>query len=95
METFTASFLDESLIGIDSPKNILFHWRFTRTKQSRCWCFTRQTRRIFNGEILKKQNIYAIYQRKPEKVGIIATLIGIQVIILDEPFAKTQPHNSD
>jgi ABC-2 type transport system ATP-binding protein len=40
-------------------------------------------------ERLKNKNIYAIYQRKPKKVGIIATLIGNpEVIILDEPFAN-------
>jgi ABC-2 type transport system ATP-binding protein len=54
---------------------------------------TLMARRIFNGEILKQKNIYAICPRKPEKVGIIATLIGNpEVIILDEPFANLDNH---
>jgi ABC-2 type transport system ATP-binding protein len=34
--------------------------------------------------------------KETRKVGIIATLIGNpEVIILDEPFANLDPHNSD
>jgi ABC-2 type transport system ATP-binding protein len=46
------------------------------------------TRRIFNGEIKKKKKyLRDLSKGNQKKVGIIATLIGNPVIILDEPFA--------
>jgi ABC-type glutathione transport system ATPase component len=74
----------------DTRRIFLFHWRFTRTKPMLMlyWLRTKN----FQRRNLKTKIFTRFVQRKPEKVGIIATLIGNpEVIILDEPFANLDP----
>jgi ABC-2 type transport system ATP-binding protein len=77
LETIYGFFLDESfLIGYLTPEEYFYFIGDLRSKQSGCDFFAKHEE-FFNGDS-KKKNIYAIYQRKPKKVGIIATLIGNQ-----------------
>jgi ABC-2 type transport system ATP-binding protein len=85
LETFTAAFIDESfLIGYLTPEEYFYFIGDLRGQnKADIDALLEKYEEFFNGEILKK-NTCVTYQNQ-KKVGIIATLIGNQVVILDEP----------
>ena len=92
---FTASFLDESfLIGYLTPEEYFYFIGDLRGQnKADVDALLAKHEEFFNGEILKnKKYLRDLSKGNQKKVGIIATLIGDQeVVILDEPFANLDP----
>jgi ABC-type uncharacterized transport system ATPase subunit len=67
----------------DTGRVLLFHWRFTGQNKADIDALLEKYEEFFNGEILKIKKIPAdLSKGNQKKVGIIATLIGNEVVIL-------------
>lgn len=92
---FTAAFLDETfLIGYLTPEEYFYFIGELRGQnKADVDALLKKHEDFFNGEILnKKKYLRDLSKGNQKKVGIIATLLGNQeVVILDEPFANLDP----